>query len=180
MYAQLHKVINRQISNAISKHIHNNISADEVLINEKKLYNRFFLRSRVIFNLKLHKKLRVINHLVQAVKKHKKVNKKKIKKIKKKLSNYKKLTLKRHHLLKKNIVLISKYNSLHNIPIINIKLNIRNFLFLNKPAYESSILNFYFKTITTKTKINKKNKKTPFFNFRNKKLTTYRKARQLH
>lgn len=83
-------------------------------------------------------------------------------------------------MLKKKINLIFKYNTYHNIPLINIKHNIRNYLFLNKPAYESSILNFYFKTITTETKINNKNKKTLFFNFRNKKLTTYRKARQLH
>lgn len=69
---------------------------------------------------------------------------------------------------------------MHNIPIVSIKLNIRNFIFLNKPAYESSLLNFYFKTITTKTNVDRKNRKTLFFNFRNKKLTTYRKARQLH
>ena len=90
------------------------------------------------------------------------------------------MLLKKHCILKKKIVLITKYNSQHNIPLPDIKLNIRSYLFLNKPAYESSILNFYFKTILTNTKITKKNKKTLFFNFRNKKLTTYRNARQIH
>ena len=180
-YSKIHKLLNRRLTKHINTRVESLLYSGKTSQKKIKKYNSFFFRSQVLLNLKLHKKIRNIEYLVKIIKKKIKIiKKKKWKKIKKKWSNVKRLSLKRTYLLKKNIVLITKYNSLHNIPIVNIKLNVRNFIFLNKPAYESSLLNFYFKTITTKTNVERKNRKTLFFNFRNKKLTTYRKARQLH
>ena len=180
-YHQTHKLLNRRLTKQISNYAKYLLYSNKTLQKNTIKNNRFFLRSQVSLNLRIHKKIRNVEYLIKVVRKNiKKIHKKKWKKIKKKWSNLKRFALKRTYLLKKSVVLVTKYNSLHNIPIINIKLNIRNFIFLNKPAYESSLLNFYFKTINTKTNVDKKNKKTLFFNFRNKKLTTYRKARQLH
>lgn len=181
-YCELHKLLNRQYSKQISSRTTNAlISGNTKLINiEKKKFHRLFLKSQVILNLKLSKKVRTISFLVKHLKKSKKIKRKRWKRIKRKWLNSKKLILKKKFILRKKIILLTKYNALHKLPLTLIKFNIRNYLFLNKASHEASILNFYFKTISTSWKINKRNKKTLFFNFRNKKLTTFRNARKLH
>ena len=56
----------------------------------------------------------------------------------------------------------------------SISYNITNYLFLNNFTYENYILNFFLK------KKQETKKKTFFFNFRNKKLKTYKIARIIH
>lgn len=76
------------------------------------------------------------------------------------------------------------FNTNKNLNLIenNKKSNfaITNFLWLNEKTYETYLLNFFFiqnKLVADKQAVIKK---TFFFNFRNKRLKTYRNARQTH
>jgi len=78
-YAQLHKLLTRLESKQIYNKIKKNLYAKNknLIQSEKKLFNRFFIRSKIILNLKLSKKIKHINYLMQLIKKSKKITKKK-------------------------------------------------------------------------------------------------------
>ena len=58
--------------------------------------------------------------------------------------------------------------------------NINNFIWLNPKSYESYLLNFFFCQRTIFPQLNKNVRKTFFFNFKNKRLKTYKVARDVH
>lgn len=73
-------------------------------------------------------------------------------------------------LKKTNLIIQKTYNNF----------NINNFLWLNDKLFESYVLKFFFNKKKLLTRTFTKKGKTFFFNFRNKKLTTYRNARSTH
>ena len=84
-------------------------------------------------------------------------------------------------LFKSKIFISLYYNNNLTKTCLDKKPIISNYLWLNFKNYENYLLNFFFlqKKIINNDLLSKK-KKTYFFNFRNKRLKTYRKARITH
>ena len=69
------------------------------------------------------------------------------------------------------------FNKLQSLTIVNTSnFNIINYMFLNKNTYNNYLLNFFLK----KKEKKKLKKKFFFFNFKNKRLKTYKIARTIH
>ena len=97
--------------------------------------------------------------------------------IKKKYKNIKQLGV----FFKSKILIFLHYNTNLTKRHSSQKTIISNYLWLNFKNYENYLLNFFFlqKKIINDDLVGKR-KKTYFFNFRNKRLKTYRKARTTH
>jgi hypothetical protein len=158
-----------------------------------KVENERFLKDTIKFedykfeyfqDLIEKQKLYFFNFLLKKNKKYK-LKKKNIKNyifrklnfIKKKYKNIKQLGV----LFKSKIVIFLHYNMNLTKKHSSQKSIISNYLWLNFKNYENYLLNFFFlqKKIINNDLVGKR-KKTYFFNFRNKRLKTYRKARTTH
>lgn len=147
--------------------------------NKRKIKKSINSNINYFYNYKKHKNNQFFKFLLQ-----------KNIKLKAKTINKK---IKKFHMLKKNYKIIKKlwihfasklFINLHynkNLIKKNIvsKSIITNYLWLNNKNYENYLLNFFFfkKQLLKK---NLKKKKIFFFNFRNKRLKTYRIARNVH
>ena len=147
----------------IKKNTRSNIN---YFYNYKKHKNNQFFKFLLQNNIKLNGKLIYIN------------KKNKIKKFNILKKKYKKIKKKWIHFSSKLIINLYYNVNLIKKDIIS-KSIITNYLWLNNKNYENYLLNFFFFKKQLLKKFLKK-KKTFFFNFRNKRLKTYRIARNVH
>jgi hypothetical protein len=213
---KLKKLLKFYTCNLISKNLYNKLTTNSLKFKQIQIFFSKKLGSSNYYNLDKNSKKYINNNLFRLFKSQKYLYK--LKSMSKYLSSKSNTIAKKQHFFKKIVrseTLVQEFSSkIRNLRKIKLfqnkqsklnvvyfnKLNrvnivktgefcINNYLFLNKHAIESYLLQFFNnkkfikdtnKKMQYKKRIKIKKNSTFFFNFRNKKLTVFKNARQAH